>query len=124
MVALVGVALATTSFAYTPQASADKYGLFLDSSPYSIPREFWKFESNENRLLLPQGNGKNILSVPSFKNALGGTFANVTYSPIDSFNESKAYLGYSSIYEYRSASAVGGQKFAQTLKISVLHLQK
>lgn len=112
LVALVGVGLSTLSLAYTPQASADKYGLFLDSSQYSIPTEFWHFEDNENRVLLPKGktSGKDILSVPSFKNALGGTFAKTMYSPIDEHIENQKYLGYPSIYEYGTNNPVGSKK--------------
>lgn len=57
LVALVGVGLSTLSLAYTPQASADKYGLFLDSSPYSIPAGFWQYNGNSNDRILKPTNG-------------------------------------------------------------------
>ena len=106
---ILALTAALQAFAYTPRAQADKYGLFLDSSPYAIPKDFWKAEDRENlnRVLKPYGaNQRSILSVQSFKDALGGTFENVAYSPIDHLTEMQTYRGYPSIYEYRSIDAL------------------
>lgn len=37
---ILALTAALQAFAYTPRAQADKYGLFLDSSPYAIPKDF------------------------------------------------------------------------------------
>ena len=100
VVAISGVC--ASAFAYTPQAPAYKYGIFLDSVPYSIPSGFWKHEGNShNRVLLPTSGKAHIESISSFKNALMTRIQNVAYERM----YKGYYQGYPSVYEYRNPEA-------------------
>ena len=96
---LLLVVFCVGAMAYTPRASSEAYGLFLDSSPHSIPKEFWDMKSSTNRVLKPYSTrGKPIESHPSFRRALMGQYEHLVYQKA---HRDIGYLGYPSIYEYR-----------------------
>lgn len=122
---LTGLSFAGVASAYTPQASADKYGLFLGSSSYSIPSSFWQNDGNSNNRILKPSNGSGRIE----NHHLGmRQFKHTEILPIHRLIILQKIKNFSDILQSTNivmpSILQAGTKLMPILKISVYHLQK